>query len=1460
MNLDRDHDPDRLVEAWLDEGPRTFSPGLLDRTLAEIHGTRQQRQRPLPWSPPRMNLTFLTGLAGAAVLAVLFAATAFLPWLPSTFFGPAGSPTPSPTLVTTPVPHATSEPSPAAPTFLAGDVPFEGTDWLLVGRIDGTRVEGDPTYVSAVGDRPATLRFLGGVLDGSDGCFSLTGTFDADPRGARTAPADITLDPTGDVEACPEPERSQHLALRERLDGAGGVQLTTGGYEVLASDLTDADLDAALLAHFQANPDLARLIIRDQSGEGTLIYAPIGRPSDGSTGPELLTEPQPLLETDWRIEAVTDGVGGLAAVPLESEAAIRLKRVGDADRFDAYDGCESVQGDFAMGPQKGSDGITTFQLVLSSPEVGSCNRITLEQGRAILSALGEVGSIEAIDRVPDPGALGLSRDRVDVRLQRALAADPRASRQLLRDRTGTPILLLVAAAPSDPRVPTSPAPGSSPTFLAGEVPFEGTDWLLVGHAGGGADTEGPALVSPGVQAWLRFEGERFSGSSGCYGIYGPVWERPDGDAVTPVDLLPIPLNDYGCRSAAAIDEDAVITGLLEQVETFQLTRGGPENLGSGLSEADLDPTFAAHLREHPDVPRLVLGDESGAVTLVYAPVAAGYVVEPPPVRGSSVDLVGPRWGLAGWWTGTEVGYAESTRGQSLRFAPDGTFAGSTGCGTVTGRWGTVVGDTVEPGPWVVDQERLAGACDTGQPAAILALLRTVDPETISVTADLAAELPASWQGDSANHLVRDVTYLLLRDGSGEPVLAYWVLSEDDPTATVAPSPSASPTTPPTFVAGDVPLQGTTWQLVGRIDDGRADGDPAYISPVGDRPATLRFDRNGTFGGHTGCHAIGGSWDATPRNERTFPADLQLEGALRANACAVPLDAQDVGVRGDLDGSGAMQLTRESYQTLASGLTEADLDPPLLAHFQASPDLLRLIVRDQSGEGSLIYAPVVPDVSSLTGRTWGIAGYRTEAGLVDAGDADAVTVRFDDDGTFTAADGCGTLGGVWGEAVVADGPPIAGETDVDVQNQWCLDGRSQDVLRVLQDLELRNGVARTADLRAVVDGESVPDGLVSRIAERGEALVLRDPDDRPALVLVPSERSPSPSPSAAPSAEPLAFHGGDQVPDDTTWVVMGYLAQPTGPDEALLYRAVGDGLRPWVRFDGTGWSTGDTGCDRFVARRSRDGGPSDLIDIIDLSSTDCGIAQARVAMRVMDLLEQASWTDRTSQVLEPAEVEPRQMQVEAALQAHFDATPGLQRMALRDSDGIPLLMLAPIDGGLPGVPGSDPAVDPAPQSSAFVRIAFDRAGLGDGPWQVIGRRDASGRLRLASPTEPAIIALGDGGAISGSTGCDLVTGAWQTTGDPDETGWRPAQVTMERGSPSTDTCTSVQADELATMLELPIGGLRLAAETIEAMRVQPDFPTMDPWLWAWLAANPNLPMLTLTDAAGVPQLILAPIDG
>lgn len=1028
--------------------------------------------------------------------------------------------------------------------------------------------------------------------------------------------------------------------------------------------------------------------------------------------------------------------------------------------------------------------------------------------------------------------------------------------------TPSPAPTVVAPSPDASAAPS--ASPVAPTLLAGDVPFEGTDWLLVGRSDSmwGGQTGGPAFIGASGNAWLRIADGAFTGSSGCYAISGAWPAQPDGDRTTPLSLV-ARSEDHGqsvgfsCSSAQDMD-DSKLSTLLQRVGAFQVTRGGYDLLASGLGDGDLDPDLLAHYQANPDLERLILRDQSGEGILIYAPVTPESVSPP-----AQVGLVGPLWTLAGWQDGTDGPVAaDRTTATTIQFGFDGTFDGSTACGPIGGRWAHEDSGLVH-GPWVVEEAPLLDACSDPAGLGVLANLPGVDVGSIVVTGDARRALRGPWWDGLRESLGPDPrTVLILADADEEPLLVYALATEDDPGVDASPAASASPIASPTFVTGDVPFVGTTWQLVGRIDGARGEGDPAYISPVGDRPATLRFERGGRFGAHTGCHAIGGSWDAEPKSGRTFPADLQLEGAIRANACPDELGSQDLGTREDLDGAGALQLTREPYQTLASDLTDADLDPTLLAHFEANPDLLRLIVRDQSGEGSLIYAPVVPDVSGLTGRTWGIAGYRTDAGLVDAGDADAVTVRFDDDGTFTAADGCGTLGGVWGEPLVADGPPIAGETDVDAQNQWCLDDRSQDVLRVLQDLELRNGFARTSDLRSVLDGESVPDGLVSRVAERGEGLVLRDPDDLVALVLVPSERLPSPPPSAAPSPAPLAFVEGESVPDDTTWVVMGYLDKPTGPDAPLVYRAVGDGLRPWIRFDGVtgGWSTGDTGCDRFVARRNDDGGPGRLIDILDLSPRDCDIAQTRVATRVADLFEQASMIDRASQVLEPAEVAPRRMQFEAGLQAHFEATPGIQRMGLRDSDGVPLLVLAPIEGGLPGVPGSDAAIDPAPQTSALVRIAADRAGVSDGPWQVIGRRDDSGRLRLASSTQPAIVALGSGGAISGSTGCDAVTGSWLTTGGPDETGWQPSQVTMERGNASTDTCTAVQADERATMLELPIGGLRVAADTVEAMRVQPDFATMDPWLWAWLAATPNLPMLTLTDAAGVPQLLLAPIQG
>jgi hypothetical protein len=276
MTLDRD--PDRLVETWLDEGPRSFSPRLLDRTLADIHSTPQRRHRWMPWRPPTMNLTLKTGLAGALVLALVLGTGSLLPWLPRLAVGPVASPSPSP--VTSPAPSGSPSPSPSpapvpAPSFVSGPVPLVGPTWLLVGILDDGRAEGDPDYISAVPGAPATLRFTTeGTLSGTTGCNPLTGTYDAQPKGEKTVPADLVLDPI-DAVGCVEPLGTQDQALVDDLDGAGAIQLTNGGYDELASSMTDADLDPTLLDHYRQHPNLTRLIIRDQSGEGSAIYAPI---------------------------------------------------------------------------------------------------------------------------------------------------------------------------------------------------------------------------------------------------------------------------------------------------------------------------------------------------------------------------------------------------------------------------------------------------------------------------------------------------------------------------------------------------------------------------------------------------------------------------------------------------------------------------------------------------------------------------------------------------------------------------------------------------------------------------------------------------------------------------------------------------------------------------------------------------------------------------------------------------------------------------------------------------------------------------------------------------------------------------------------------------------------------------------------------------------------------------------
>src|SRR5688572_8428967 len=90
-----DHDPDRRIHDWLDEGPRSFSPRLLDRTLADIHASPQQRHRLVPWRFPTMSLPMKTFLTAGLVLALAAGTGGLLPLLPQLTDGPAASPSPS---------------------------------------------------------------------------------------------------------------------------------------------------------------------------------------------------------------------------------------------------------------------------------------------------------------------------------------------------------------------------------------------------------------------------------------------------------------------------------------------------------------------------------------------------------------------------------------------------------------------------------------------------------------------------------------------------------------------------------------------------------------------------------------------------------------------------------------------------------------------------------------------------------------------------------------------------------------------------------------------------------------------------------------------------------------------------------------------------------------------------------------------------------------------------------------------------------------------------------------------------------------------------------------------------------------------------------------------------------------------------------------------------------------------
>jgi len=110
-------DPDRLIQAFLDEGGAELPDRTFDAVRREIHRTRQ-RVVIGPWREPDMSNLFRVAIAAAAVVAI---GVAWINFGPSPGSSVGGVATPPPSISTTPSPAASPTPS-SEPSSSGGPV------------------------------------------------------------------------------------------------------------------------------------------------------------------------------------------------------------------------------------------------------------------------------------------------------------------------------------------------------------------------------------------------------------------------------------------------------------------------------------------------------------------------------------------------------------------------------------------------------------------------------------------------------------------------------------------------------------------------------------------------------------------------------------------------------------------------------------------------------------------------------------------------------------------------------------------------------------------------------------------------------------------------------------------------------------------------------------------------------------------------------------------------------------------------------------------------------------------------------------------------------------------------------------------------------------------------------------------------------------------------------------------
>jgi WD40 repeat protein len=163
--MTRDHDFDRLADAWMAEGPMDLADNVLFGALDEIRGTRQRRSLTQAWRPFMSNSLFRTAAVIAVVVGGGLAAVGVARSLPA--------------VGTIPTPGRSGMPVATAPAE-TGAAPSATPD---------------PSLGAPLGyDGPGTIAFS---RTGSDG---VTTTWMVDPDGTNETPLRVKTGFAGDTE------------------------------------------------------------------------------------------------------------------------------------------------------------------------------------------------------------------------------------------------------------------------------------------------------------------------------------------------------------------------------------------------------------------------------------------------------------------------------------------------------------------------------------------------------------------------------------------------------------------------------------------------------------------------------------------------------------------------------------------------------------------------------------------------------------------------------------------------------------------------------------------------------------------------------------------------------------------------------------------------------------------------------------------------------------------------------------------------------------------------------------------------------------------------------------------------------------------------------------------------------------------------------------------------------------